>query len=579
MENIKFNSNQITASKEYNVYAYEMGGFIVPPHFQPNNISGVELLWLLPVNNMQLKSYMIKTLCYRVEITSKEISIITDSDYKSIEYPARPACDFLGKQVKFNIVNKDLYEKAYAHFYWDNLLKQIAERAFMRDVEDIRDGYVFSTLNKDAYAGTYPAVDHEFHIKGRYAVGGECERALIKRMLLLQLKIMREDPKGISRNVCAIQPNRDREYNVWRFSNNHLKRAQMFRVTANIEFIEEVYQYYCMSKDIDFLKQHIDAIERNCSYIERFIDKKDNLLNSHVYYEDQVIKNGKVTQAQCFAVNSFRLMAKLERHLGRNTKAEHYETLAQELGKAVVKPYPHGYWDNENKRFIDWIDKRGKKHDHIHLLANQLPVLFNLTDKEQADCSLKAVEENADVFNKFPSLVSAKIEDYTRSEIGNSPYDLCAAGRYWCWDATFKAYQEDGSALLKQLTQVAKEGEKDGFLMGERYDMNYVYYNTGEDAKRNWHGAALYYEYPNVFIYTLICKYLGVQYGFNEDIILTPLLDKGSVTLEIYGIEYSLDKNITVKNISDKALKISIPKINKSINLEPQESYTSEYTI
>ena len=33
--------------------------------------------------------------------------------------------------------------------------------ANLRKKKDIREGYVLSTLNKKAYAGTYPAVDHE----------------------------------------------------------------------------------------------------------------------------------------------------------------------------------------------------------------------------------------------------------------------------------------------------------------------------------------------------------------------------------------------------------------------------------
>ena len=47
----------------------------------------------------------------------------------------------------------------------------------MEKKKDIRDGFVLSTLNLKSYGGTYPAVDHEFHMKGRYAVGGKAESA------------------------------------------------------------------------------------------------------------------------------------------------------------------------------------------------------------------------------------------------------------------------------------------------------------------------------------------------------------------------------------------------------------------
>ena len=321
----------------------------------------------------------------------------------------------------------------------------------------------------------------------------------------------------------------------------------MFRITANIEFIEGVYNYYCLTNDIDFIKEYINDIERNCDYIESFIDE-GGFLNSHVYFEDQVIKNYSVLQAQLFASNSFSLMSEIELLLGRNERAEHYKELGRKLGEKAVQPFPEGFWDSDNKRFIDWIDKKGKKHDRIHLLANELPELFGFASEEQAKACRKVIEENDEVFKKFPSFVAAKIEDYTDDEIGDGgPYDLCAAGRYWCWDAEYLAKRKDGKKLFAQLMQVANQAEKDSYLMGERYDMNYVYYNKGKDAERNWHGAKQYYEYPNVFIFVLITKYLGVRKNLNGEFTLNPLFENGKVTLAPLGIEFEVENGKVVK--------------------------------
>ena len=60
---------------------------------------------------------------------------------------------------------------------------------------------------------------------------------------------MRENKKGLSRNVCSVQPSRRREYNVWRRSKSLKVRAQMFRISANVEFVEEVYEYYCLTPE------------------------------------------------------------------------------------------------------------------------------------------------------------------------------------------------------------------------------------------------------------------------------------------------------------------------------------------
>ncbi|MCL2446971.1 MAG: hypothetical protein FWD06_09430 [Oscillospiraceae bacterium] len=545
------------------LYGFESrGNVIIPPHYQPKKFSGDTLLWLLPKDPEQGQA--VKISCGHYTVKNGQVDFI--GGYTQEEYPARPACDFFGKRIKLDIAYGDVFEQAYARFYWDNLLPQIAERTMMRCKLDVRDGYVLSTLNKKAYAGTYPAVDHEFHMKGRFAVSGAAEASLIRRMLELQLKIMREDKTASSKNVCAVQPSRAREYDVWRDSRDRKNKAQMFRVTANIEFIEGIYNYYCLTKDIHFLRTHIHATERNCAYIESFI-RPDGLLDSHVYYEDQVIKDGPVAQAQCFAVHAFRLMAKLETLLGRSERAAHYSELAETLGDAMQL-----FWDSDKGRFIDWIDSHGVAHDHIHLLANQLPTMLGLASAEQAQKCADTIQQHSDIWAKFPSFVAANIENYTESEIGTGgPYDLCAAGRYWCWDAEFLAWQNNGDTLLCQLLQVAEQAKLDDFLMGERYDMNYVYY---QDDK-NWHGASLYYEYPNVFLYVLVCHYLGVRRGFDCDLVLKPLIAQGTITLENYGISYSVDDGkLSLHNISHQPLSIDLPDLGKRIVLRPGQTST-----
>lgn len=554
---------------EYLIYGFEkVGCHIIPPHYQPKKFSGDTVLWLLPADKTG-RAKKIDCGNYTVKVKRKETVIAFDGEKAEKEFSAVPCCDFFGNEIAFELPEKEIFEKTFAEFYWNNLLNQMAERTFLRKKKDIREGYVLSTLNKKAYAGTYPAVDHEFHMKGRFAVGGRAEAELIKRMLLLQIKIMRKDKKKMYRNVCAVQPNRRREYNVWRKSRNSKVKAQMFRITANIEFVEGVYNYYSLTKDIGFVKEYIDDIEKNCAYIERFITS-DGFLDSHVYYEDQVIKDFTVLQSQLFASDSFRLMSEIETLLGRKDKAEYYLSLSRRLGEKAVKTYPDGFWDKDEKRFIDWIDSGGEKHDRIHLLANELPELFGFASEEQAEFCRKIIEENSEVFDKFPSFVAAKIEDYTPSEIGvGGPYDLCAAGRYWCWDAEYIAHRKDGKKLLRQLLQVCRQAEVDDFLMGERYDMNYVYYNTGKDAEHNWHGASLYYEYPNVWMYVFICKYLGIRHGFDCDYVLEPLFLNGTVRLPQYGIEFTVnDGRISeIKNLGGRPVTVRLAAENRVINI------------
>jgi hypothetical protein len=145
----------------------------------------------------------------------------------------------------------------------------------------------------------------------------------------------------------------------------------------------------------------------------------------------------------------------------------------------------------------------------------------NVENLEHAAGWILSNDANAGEFERFPSFLAAKIADYDKSEIGDGgPYDLCAAGRCWFWDAAYYESKRQGGILLDQLKAVAAESSKDNYFMSERYDMDHVYYIDGKNA----HGAEEYYEYPNTFTTVLIAKYLGLTIPADADLSVAPLL-------------------------------------------------------
>lgn len=118
----------------------------------------------------------------------------------------------------------------------------------------LREGYVLSTLETKFYGGTYPAVDHEFHIRGRVAMGDAFDLQVVRRMLELQLRLMRTDWRRQFRIPCSLQPNGRREYRVYRKSKDKKVKAVMFLLTGVIELVEELYHYFCLTKDLGFVK-------------------------------------------------------------------------------------------------------------------------------------------------------------------------------------------------------------------------------------------------------------------------------------------------------------------------------------
>ena len=94
--------------------------------------------------------------------------------------------------------------------------------------------------------------------------------------------------------------------------------------------------------------------------------------------------------------------------------------------------------------------------------------------------------------------------------------------------------------------------------MGERYDMDYVYYIDGNA----WHGASDYYEYPCVFSWVLMHDYLGVGYDLEVDLALTPRISGGgSVELnqKRFALAYhAAPSEFRLVNLADRARNLRV---------------------
>ncbi|MGV3491185.1 MAG: hypothetical protein ACO1OG_07665 [Devosia sp.] len=525
--------------------------FVLPSDAQHGSLRGSRKCWVLPPSVDAGDAWLIKAdAAISAERTTGgwRVAIAATSATLTRHRP-RPHADVNGDTFTLDLPDATTLADAAAGFYWGTMLPSIIERTKASAYPDPL-GFVVSTL-ASKYSGTYPDVDHEFQIKGRLAWGSGLDLDVVRRMIELQLRMMREDPTGLWRNPCAVQPSGSREYHVRRNSMDRKENAEMFLVTGNIEVLESIWMLVARTKDVGWLRRHIGDIEGAASGIELYIDPAGRLWGD-VYYEDQVIKDGRETMAQALAIRSFELLAQLEELLDRTAEAERYSELSQRLAASLAKPLPAGWWDPATNRFIDWVDRTGVAHDHIHLLANILPVLVGATTPEQEAAVLELVQRELPEFQRFPTFLSARIADYTDSEIGDGgPYDLCAAGRYWCWDAAFWRWRNDGPMLRDQLDRVAAQGATENYVMGERYDMNYVYYTDGTP----WHGAAHYYEYPCVFSWVLFTEYLGLRPALDADLEVSPRLEAhGEVRLNqrAYRLRYTYaESGFTLENLAD----------------------------
>ncbi len=535
--------------------------WVLPISASGAQVDANKALWVLPLDpTSKDHSWHIALHGGQLQAKKTEAGLTVTAMAESLTLSraeARPHSDPFGNRFSLEMSGGPELEQALAAFYWGTILPSVVEKTMAANFP-YSSGYVLSTLNVNSYAGSYPAVDHEFQIKGRLAMGSAVDLDIVKRMIELQFKLMNDDPEQLFRAPTSVQPNGTREYHVRRNSLDNRQNAAMFPLTGDIEVIEESWRYYEARKDAAWLQANIGNLEHAAGWILSHTDQYGRVW-SDVYYEDQVIKDGRETEAQAFAAHAFELLAGMETLLKRQDKAASFTAEAKHMADALVAPVPMGYWDAKNQRFIDWIDRNGQVHDHIHLLANELPVTFGYATADQAAAVRRLIDANAAEFERFPSFVAAKIADYNKSEIGSGgPYDLCAAGRYWYWDAAFDALQRQNGVLFDQLKTVAAEGARNGYFMSERYDMDHVYYIDGKHA----HGAEKYYEYPNVFAAVLIDRFLGLSVPADADVSVAPhLTSYGSVEFQLpqYALRYSFSKDgFVLKNLSDKPRRYKV---------------------
>lgn len=535
--------------------------WVLPLSTAGAQIKANRALWVLPLDaTSKLQSWHLVLEDGDLSATKTDAGLTVTVHAKRVTLSraeARPHSDPLGHRFSLQMDGGPELEEALAAFYWGTVLPSVVERTMAANFP-YHDGYVLSTLNVKSYAGSYPAVDHEFQIKGRLAMGSPVDLDIVRRMIELQFKLMHDDPEALDRMPTSVQPDGRREYHIRRNSLDNRQNAAMFPLTGDIEVIEESWRYYNATKDLAWLRSSIGSLEGAARWVLSNTDQYGRVW-SDVYYEDQVIKDGRATQAQAFAAKAFALLAGMEDRLGRHDAAARFRGASTKMAAVLVAPLPLGYWDPHSERFIDWVDRDGKAHDHIHLLANELPVTFGYATAAQAAQVHRLIETNRNEFERFPSFVAARIADYNKSEIGSGgPYDLCAAGRYWYWDAAYRASQAQDAMLLDQLKTVAAEGAKNGYFMSERYDMDHVYYVDGKDA----HGAGKYYEYPNVFAAVLMEKLLGLTVPADADVSVAPRLTAyGTVAFQTpaYALRYRYSRDgFALTNLSDKPRRYKV---------------------
>ena len=171
--------------------------WVLPIDAAGKHIEANKGLWILPVDaSSKDHSWYLELKSGSVGATKTEngLKVLLNTDsVVAFKAEARPRSDPFRNKFSVDVAGAPELEDALAGFYWGTMLPSVVEKTMAANFR-YSSGYVLSTLNTSAYAGSYPAVDHEFQIKGRLAMGSEVDLDIVRRMIELQFKLMDDDP-------------------------------------------------------------------------------------------------------------------------------------------------------------------------------------------------------------------------------------------------------------------------------------------------------------------------------------------------------------------------------------------------
>ncbi|MDR3690710.1 MAG: hypothetical protein P4L46_15130 [Fimbriimonas sp.] len=247
------------------------------------------------------------------------------------------------------------------------------------------------------------------------------------------------------------------------------------------------------TKDKEWLKEHIGSVEATGRYLMGQISP-NGLLSGSGFYTEKPPRNGWDGVTQCYAVEAFHDLARLERSLGRRNEADQWTKAADNLSKH----FRDLFWKDDH--FGEYIHvERGLVDSHGLSDTNWAAIAFGLATKGQTEILWpRLIADKAFWPGNMPTATVTKPFAYQDWEDEKVPFaaisptnDVASMGRTWYVESLACKRMGARERLIESARLVSKAAE-DGFWR-ERY-------HPQPDGSVRPEGSLKYCEYPAVLI-------------------------------------------------------------------------------
>jgi glycogen debranching enzyme len=279
----------------------------------------------------------------------------------------------------------------------------------------------------------------------------------------------------------------------------HTDKNKSHPVDQNSLFIIAFCHYIKKTKDIEFLNENLDKIERICSW--NFLNCHDGLLieeNEYCNWADSVKKKGNVLYTNVCYCYSLECMSSLYKILGNKQRQKEYLEKYQQVKRKINELF----WTGEH--YLDWIDK-DRHHNYFSTDGNILAVLWDIADAVKA----KHIEEASHIFevNEVPSEC---VHPLYPKKLISSQIKLIGLGDYhngvsWLWLGCINALAKNKLGMKKEAISLL---EKIASIIIENNGVYEIYEETGEPVNRLIYKAEFPFAWSaGLFVYAvkMIC--------------------------------------------------------------------------
>lgn len=211
-----------------------------------------------------------------------------------------------------------------------------------------------------------------------------------------------------------------------------------------------IYNYYCHTGDIEFLKRHYEEAKYNILWLTERMNDKDLLFQIPAFHSTfsstmiqvdwacSIHRLGENAFLNCLLYKSLVCMAELGADMEDESEAEEWKSIAERVKKAI-NTY---LWDDSKKAYVDGIS------DYICQDANALAIIFDVADDKRAAEALKTLKNT--LWSPYGSVMASKEFDNDVLRGGNitiSP--MMSAHEAEAWFKIDKA--EQGLELIRRV--------------------------------------------------------------------------------------------------------------------------------